>query len=311
MTQPRMSVPGATYLVTRTTVMSLFLLNPSPAVNNILEYCIAWAAQGRGILLHAVSVESNHFHMVLTDTQGRLSDFMQELNRCAARCLIEHYRRRFPSRRLDAVWTSAQSFSATLLLNANAILDELVYTYTNPVKDGLVRDYRDWPGFNTRPGHWREPERSVRRPDVYFKNTPEVLNYRLSAPAQLDGPIEQVISTVELHIRQAQTQIAIDLAAQRRSVLGAKAIRSVDPFASPTTQRPVGDLNPQLAAGGDADALSNAKKALKMFRLAYRAAWQCFKANASAVFPGGTWLMRWRFGQLCEPLDASWCVVAT
>jgi hypothetical protein len=67
-----MSVPRATYLVTRTTVMSLFLLVPSAVVNQIMEYCIAFAAQGRGILIHAVSVESNHFHMVVTDTEGRL-----------------------------------------------------------------------------------------------------------------------------------------------------------------------------------------------------------------------------------------------
>jgi REP element-mobilizing transposase RayT len=106
-----MSIPGATYLVTRTTVMSLFLLTPSETVNQIMKYCMAWAARGRGILIHAVSVESNHFHMVVTDTQGRLSDFMQELNRSAARCLLAYYRERFPKRRLESVWSTAQPFS--------------------------------------------------------------------------------------------------------------------------------------------------------------------------------------------------------
>jgi len=92
MSHPRMSVPGGTYLVTRSTVMSLFLLAPGPVVNQIMEYCIAWAAAGRGILIHAVSVQSNHYHLVVTDLEGKLSEFVQELNRSAARCLLAYYR---------------------------------------------------------------------------------------------------------------------------------------------------------------------------------------------------------------------------
>jgi putative transposase len=311
MSHPRMSVPGATYLVTRTTVMSLFLLTPSKIVNQIMEYCVARAAGAYGILIHAVSVESNHFHLVVTDTRGCLSDFMQELNRSAARCLLEHYRDRFPQRRLDAVWSHAQSFSATLLLTPNAILDKIVYTLTNPVKDGLVRDYRKWPGFNTRPGDWRDGLRTARRPNVYFKNTPEEISYAVCAPGQLGESVEHAISTVELLIRNAQQQAAVELAAESRGVMGVNGVLATNPLDAPTTPRPVGDLNPTLAAGGDHDALVNAKLALKLFRLAYRAAWKEFKEMASATFPGGTLLMRTRFKQVCTALDACWCVTAT
>jgi REP element-mobilizing transposase RayT len=311
MTQPRMSIPGATYLITRTTVMSLFLLTPSKTVNEIMEYCIAWAARGRGILIHAVCVESNHFHLVITDTEGRLSDFMQELNRSAARCLLEHYRERFPHRRLDAVWTHSQSFNATLLITPNAVLDKLVYTLTNPVKDGLVHDYRKWPGFHTRPSDWRRGNRTARRPRVYFRNTPEQLSYSVCAPAQIADSLEHAIATVELHIRVAQEQFSAERAARRRGVVGVNAVLATDPLSAPDTPRPRGTLNPALAAGGDSDALSTAKQAIKLFRLAYRAAWEEFKTRAAALFPGGTLLMRTRFGQACGALDACWCMRAT
>lgn len=311
MTQPRMTIPGATYLVTRTTVMSLFLLTPSKTVNQIMEYCIVWAARGRGILIHAVSVESNHFHMVVTDTEGRLSAFMQELNRCAARCLLAYYRERFPKRRLETVWSNAQPFSATLLLTPNAVLDKIVYTLTNPVKDGLVYDYRKWAGLNTRPSDWRVSARAVERPSFYFKNTPETLTYQVVAPSQLGDSVELAIATVELHIRNAQQQAAGTLAAQRRSTMGTAAVLMTDPFDAPTTPRPSGKLNPTLASGGDRKALSVAKQAIKLFRLAYRTAWEEFKAGGLALFPGGTLLMRTRFGQPCQPLDACWCVTAT
>jgi REP element-mobilizing transposase RayT len=310
MSHPRMSIPGATYLVTRTTVMSLFLLTPSGPVNQIMEYCIAWAARGRGIRIHAVSVESNHFHMVVTDTEGRLSDFMQELNRSAARCLLAHYRERFPNRRLDAVWTHAQSFSATLLLTPSAVLDKIVYTLTNPVKDGLVRDYRKWPGLNTRPGDWRRGTRSARRPAVYFTKTPAELSYTVCAPAQLGDSIEHAIATIELHIRMMQERTAAELAAKGRSAMGVNAVRATNPLDAPRAQRPLSDINPSLAAGGDSQALSAGKLALKLFRLSYRVAWEKFKSFACATFPGGTLLMRKRFGQACTALDVCWCVTA-
>jgi hypothetical protein len=307
-----MSVPGGTFLVSRTTVMSLFLLTPNRVVNEIMEYCFAWASRGRGIVIHAVSVQCNHYHAVVTDTQGKLSEFVQELNRCAARCLLAYYRSRFPRRRVEALWASSQCFGATLLVNANAVLDEVVYTLTNPVKDGLVPDCRKWPGFNTRPGDWRGTVRRVHRPGFYFKDTPEELEYQVLPPAQLHrGDVEALIAEVESRIRDRQRQAAGDFAAQGRPFMGVKAVLRTDPFAAPSTPRAVGNINPQLAAGADGAALRLAARALRAFRSAYRRAWELFKKGVAAVFPGGTLLLRKRFGVACEPLDAAcWCQLA-
>lgn len=296
MSHPRMSVPGGTYLVTRTTAMSLFLLAPGKVVNGIMEYCLALALRGRKIKLHAISVESNHFHMVVTDMDGQMSEFMQEFNRCTGRCLLPYYRARYPKTRIDSLWSGAQSYTCDLLLTQRAILRELVYTYTNPVKDGLVRDYRKWPGFNTRPGQWREGPCTARRPDFYLKNTPEKLQYEIVAPSQLEGQLDRVIGDVEHHILEAQGQAAIEVADAGRSFLGAKAARRISPLDAPTTARPHGNLNPHLASGGDGAAMVAAKVALKTFRLAYREAWKAFTRGADAVFPGGTLMMRKRYG---------------
>ena len=309
-----MNVPGGTYLITRTTVLSLFLLTPSPVVNQIMEYCLAWALRGKGILVHAVSIEGNHLHLLLTNMDGSLSDFMQKFDGCAARCLVEYYRKRFPNRRLDSVWSGAGSFCDTLLVNAASVHKELIYTYVNPVKDGLVPDYRKWPGFNTRPGDWKKGTREVTRPDYYFAKTPQTLTYEVVPPTQLlqaAGDLDTLVANVEQHIREAQAQAATNLAAEGRSFMGAKAVQRTDPFDAPKTPRPPGQLTPHLAAGGDAQALKVAATALKLFRLAYRQAWQAFKDGLDAVFPGGTLLMQKRFGVRCEPLDACWCELAT
>jgi putative transposase len=238
---------------------------------------------------------------------------VQELNRCVARCLLEYYRKRFPMRRIDALWSPAESFNATLLVTANAILDELLYTFTNPVKDGLVHDYRKWPGFNTRPSDWRRGMRRVKRPDYYFKNTPEQLEYQLVPPPQLlqGSDLESVIADVETGIRERQSQAARTLQSEGRGFMGVKAVLATDPFSSPSTPRPVGSLNPQVAAGGDREALSLATRALQSFRRAYREAWKLYRKGVNAVFPGGTLLMRRRFHVRCDPLDAAgWCQLA-
>ncbi|MCA9531932.1 MAG: hypothetical protein KC543_17535 [Myxococcales bacterium] len=310
MTHPRMSIPGATYMVTRSTTMSLFLLVPGPVVNQALEYSLAWAAQGRGILLHAFSFESNHYHLVVTDLEGQLSEFMQEFNRCAARCLLEYYRHRFPNTRLDAVWSPGQSFSQQVLPGPAAMYDEIAYTLTNPVKDGLVRDYRRWPGLNCSPDDWRGRERTVKRPTFFFRNTPQELTYRVVPPVQLGDELEQVIAAAEHHIEEAQATAHQNLADEGRRFMSRTAIMAVDPFSSPDTPPPKGDINPVVAAGGDAQARAAALRAIKLFRATYREAWRLFRRGLYAIFPGGTLLLRKRFRVECTDLDVCWCQLA-
>ena len=199
---------------------------------------------------------------------------------------------------------------ALLGLTSGAIVDKLVYTYTNPVKDGLVRDYRSWPGFNTRPGDWRKGTRTVERPNVYFKHTPKELTYAIVPPPQLAGDLEQQIADVEQQIRDAQRQAAANLSTEGRSFMGAKAIMRTSPFEAPDAPHPVGSLAPRLAAGGDRKAMGVAATALKLFRIAYREAWRAFKDGIDVVFPGGTLLMARRHRVRCEPLDACWCQLA-
>ena len=87
--------------------------------------------------------------MVVTDVRGELSDFMQWFDMMSAKCLIAHYRKLYPEQYLAEVW-SKDHFNATVLPNANAVIAAIRYDLTNPVKDGLVRDYREWPGVKLR-----------------------------------------------------------------------------------------------------------------------------------------------------------------
>ena len=115
---------------------------------------------------------------------------------------------------------------------------------------------------------------------------------------------------MEHYVREAQKQAALDVATQGRSFMGAKAMERVSPWEAPDTPRPVGNLAPRLAAGGDMKALSIAATALKRFRIAYREAWRAFKDGLDVVFPAGTLMMAKRHRVRCEPIDACWCQLA-
>jgi REP element-mobilizing transposase RayT len=305
-----MCVPGGTYLVTRTTSERRFFLRPDPVVAEVFTYCLFRAAGVHGVDVHAVCVEASHFHLVATDTRGELSEFMRWLDRHVALCLMEHYRSAHPGQNLEGIW-SKQPFSAALLLTEAAIVEAIVYTLTNPVKDGLVRDYRNWPGVVSRPGDWLKPERYARRPELYFDQDDDEhreVTARLSIPAQFrDRDPDAFVRDVETRIRETQQAAAVTLAHAGRSFMGEKAVCRQDPFASPTSTRPKGGLNPRVAAGGDREALKQGILALRDFRDRYREAWHRFRRGLKAIFPGGTYLLRRLYGVRCHPLDAPWC----
>jgi len=308
-----MSIAGGTYLVTRTTLERRFLLRPDPVINEVFSYCLFRAANQHGILVHAFCVEATHFHAVVTDPRGELSDFMRWLDRHVALCLMAHYRGTHPHHQLEGIW-SKQPFGATLLLTPEAIVDEIVYTLINPVKDGVVRDYKKWPGAVSRPGDWLRATRYAERPSVYFKqddDTHRRVPACLVAPPQLaDRDLVELVQAVELLIRERQRAAAVTLAAEGRSFMGSKAAGRQDPFDAPQSRRPRYQRNPRLAAGGNREALLGGIAALKSFRECYREAWRAFQRGLRAVFPAGTYLMHRRYRCECEPLDAPWCALA-
>jgi putative transposase len=312
-TLPRMCIVGGTYLVTRTTANRRFLLKPSPIVSRCFLYCVARAARRHRMLLHALCVESTHYHLVVTDPHGELSEFVHWLDRHVARCLLEHYDQTHPHQHLDGIW-SKDHFSATLLLTPEAVLDAVVYTLTNPQKDGLVREYRQWPGLHTTPRDWLLPARYAPRPELFFdQHNVEFAqaDYQFVIPPQFaDREPESLARDVETLVEDKQRAVHASMAAQGRTFLGAARIMRADPFDAPTSKRLKGTMNPRFAGGGNHEAMSQAVQALRLFRERYRQAWIAFCKGIAAVFPAGTLLMRRRFNVPCEPLDTPWCIRA-
>jgi putative transposase len=130
-----------------------FLLRPDTTTNNAFWYCLGWAAQKHGIILHAAVAMSNHVHVVATDPRGVYPDFLRDFHGLLAR-LMNAVRGRW-----EYFWDANQP-SAVVLEDAPAQTDKLAYVLANPI--GLVRKAADWPGATGR--HARVRHRQVRAP---------------------------------------------------------------------------------------------------------------------------------------------------
>ena len=139
MTIPRRVVPATTYLLSRRCLDRRFYLRPSPALNAIYLYALAYAQAKHGVAVHGFACMSNHPHEVVTDVHGVLPDFMRDLRREIALGAKALYQ--IP----ENVW-SAEKPSAVELHGESAELEAVLYTTLNPVAAGLVAHAAEWPG---------------------------------------------------------------------------------------------------------------------------------------------------------------------
>ncbi|MCG8592712.1 MAG: hypothetical protein MJE66_25765 [Proteobacteria bacterium] len=135
----RRHAPGELYLVTTRCFQARFLLRPDPQLNQaVLEWLTRAQQVYPRVRLHAVCAMSNHLHLVVRDENGELaawaSYFLGNLARTVNRL----------RRRSGAVFE--RRYSAEPILDAEALIDRIVYVATNPVKAFLVSTAQRWPG---------------------------------------------------------------------------------------------------------------------------------------------------------------------
>lgn len=313
MTQPRMVHAGTCYHLTRTTSGRRFLLKPGPIVNQVFRYCLFFAAAKYGVLIHSISVQRNHFHAVVTDTRGNISDFMEWLNGMISRNLIKLYAKTHPHQHLDGIW-SKDHFNAVILANAEAVKDAIAYDLTNPVKDGLVSDYRQWPGVCSRPSDWLKSAKRVRRPRGLYSSdrdpTTRWTHATLTIPPLLANQARaHAIADIERLIREKTAAAHAQMRFEGRAFLGVKGLLVADAFDAPHLPRVKSPSVPHAAAGGDRSMLRAVLASIRAFRSSYREAHLHFcRGVRNIVFPAGTFLLQKRFNVACDRLHPPWCV---
>lgn len=286
MSAARQVLVGCFYLITRRCTQRQFLLRPDDATNNAFLYCLIEAALRYGIDLMMMCAMSNHYHSVIYDRDGRYPEFLEHFHKLLARsqnCLRGRW---------ENMWASEQT-SVVQLATRDAVIEKIVYTATNPVKDGLVERVHHWPGVNgfvalttgktlraTRPTHFFRSESSM----------PKEVEMQLTVPDRL-GPAEDLVDEVKRRVRAVEDAMAEDRRRTGKRVLGRRGVRGQHWLDVPTTFEPRRDLRPRVATR-NVWARVEALMRNRAFAKAYTKARAAWLDGLDAVFPVGTYWLR-------------------
>ena len=262
----------------------MYLLKPTPMVEKVFCYCLAHAARVYNIQIHAYCVMSNHYHMVVTDPEGRLPAFMSWFNE-------------FVAKALNCVWDRWENFwspppySAVRLETSDDVVDKIIYTLTNPVKSLLVSDSGRWPGVTSRTKAYGLPQ-IFRRPKIFFKKNgvmPPESSLTLTVPGSFEGTAAKFKTLINQLIRDKESEFKQLSRSSGHCFLGQAALKAVRHDERPISSAPRRNLNPHVASK-NRKSLQNALKRLKQFRTEYAAAKMKFiNGETNVVFPFGTY----------------------
>ena len=130
-------------LFVTTAVEQGLLLPANPLVSFIILCCLARAQALFPVTVSAFIVEGTHAHLLLVVINPEdVADFMERFKTESA-----HAINALLGRRGRTVW--CDGYDSPVLGNPEDVVRKLVYLYTNPAKDGLVRSIHDYPGLSS------------------------------------------------------------------------------------------------------------------------------------------------------------------
>jgi len=232
--KPRCNLAGSIVFATRRCTQRQFLLRPDGTLNNNFLYCALYAAAVYKIGLLALTVESSHYHVVAHDPDAQISAFMERLDGLAARSI----------NCLRGRWENFWSSEAPCIVKCETradVVDKMVYTLTNPVKDGLVERVHHWPGVNSlRAMRTGLPLRAT-RPRHFFRkdNLPDEIEMTLGlSGVPLLGDADALVAEVCARVTKTEEDCAVERRKTGRRVLGRKAVLAQHFTDSPSTIAP-------------------------------------------------------------------------
>jgi REP-associated tyrosine transposase len=290
-TQARQVFKGRTVAVAHRCSEQRFFLRPSRRVNQVLGFLLAVYAARHGIELHGFAFMGNHFHLILTDTRGRLPLFMGEFDSMVSRVLNHELGRR------GRFWESTP-YASWELKTREEVLQHLAYVAANPTEAAQVRDPSRWRGLLSLPEQvgltrtLRPPARGLfGRGDG--SALPSSADLSLTVPPYFSDP-----AGFRRLFRRALDATLQEIFSRIRRFAGRNAVLDLDPFSAPVGAQsgPSFTLIPALT-----NASAEDRAELKAWRQAMRQAFHAWRAGKDPVFPAGAWLMPHRYGARVAP----------
>jgi REP element-mobilizing transposase RayT len=288
-------------MVTRRCTQRQFLLVPSGFLNAFFLFALAHAAALFGVQVHAACVLSNHYHIIVTDPRGIVPRFVHWIDGILARALNAYHGR------WENFWAPS-SYSLVELVDADAVLDKIVYVLTNPVEAGLVAHGAQWPGVRLSPRRIGQ-SKNIKRPKFFFRQQGPVPSLAAltvaKPPAFADETDEAFVRRVEAAVEAREKAIRERFAREGRKFLGRKKVLSQKVHDRPANAEPRQGLNPAVASPNKWKRIE-ALQVHKQFVQEYRAALAQFcRGVRDVLFPEGTYWLRLHSGVAVAALAPS------
>jgi putative transposase len=284
-------------MITRNCTQGLFLLRPDPVTANAFIYCLGIAQMRSQVDVMGVVQMSNHLHDNIFDRQGTAPTFYRDFHGLLAKCL-------------NARWGRWENFFASTQTNVvhlqerEDLIRKLVYTFTNPVKDGLVARVADWPGANGYEALITGKPLRATRPRHFFAEAstlPDEIELHLRIPPEL-GDHDEIVAEVKQRVEAFEVAEAARRAVDGQHVLGRNAVMRQSWRRSPTTGKPRRGLRPTIAAKSLWARLEAIQRKHE-FVTAYRHARRAWLAGTPIPFPAGTYWLRRYMGVEVAPQE--------
>jgi REP element-mobilizing transposase RayT len=286
--------PHSLVSITCRTVQGRFLFKPGPDFNDRFLGILGRAQRRHKLILNAVSVLSNHLHILAVPESARqLADFMRDFKSKLAREV----------NRLTG-WSGSvfeRRYEMTVVTSEDrAQIERLSYVLAQSVKEGLVEEVREWPGVHSAAalidgtpleGHWFDRTREFaarnQRQEITKLQFAEEESVILSPiPCWAHLPPDVYRARIAGIVESIESDAARSRSLEGTSVLGVEAILAKDPQHRPAS----------LACSPAPLVHAATKAARKAFYDAYawfvaafrQAAEKLRQGDRNAVFPAGS-----------------------
>jgi REP element-mobilizing transposase RayT len=336
MTPPRYIVQNQLVFLTCGAIGRSFRFLPTRRVVELLWYVLAVMSQRSRIQIHEVLFMSNHFHVLLTDRDGVLPDFMRDFNSLL-------------SRGLNALRGSTGSnvekgYNIVLPTDDAKVVEHAIYTLTNPCNAHLVERAAQWPGVTSlgleygrsmtfrRPsdGLWksvadalahlgRTPRSNASASDGRLRHAgrtalPETVELTLVRPAVMPELSDVALREyIRAEVRRVENDLIIQRRSEGRGVVGMQRVLTQSYTDTPTTSRVLFEMTPRVSGKSRWARLEALARRLAFERAhavardaiaevlgqAHRLGRHLAARLAAIDLPDGAFLLRRRYGCIC------------
>lgn len=321
MSNPRNLYPDTTLFVTSLCVHGSYRLVPTRLVRRVVKYAFAVVSSRYrdewGMEFYDFEFLSTHYHLVLYDHLGTVTDFIKDLNAVIAR-------------ELNSIRGTSGAFFARgpgiqTVLGDEKVVGHCVYTLANAVSAGIVHKTAHWKGFNSlrmqygketvvkkpRVGIWsrkvrhagrKAARRSGRAAFAGRSTMPETAVLKLDRPRVLP---ELSDAQLRAKIREALAVREAEVAEQRagKPSLGMKAAMKIHWSTVPEGGKELFGRQPTFSTQTH-EQRRGMKRLRRRFLRDYRLALERWNAGErDVVFPAGTVRLRLRHNAMTEPIS--------